>query len=105
MSLSKNTKLRTELMKRWSELELKTSDIIRDANERNRKLHAAQMSRYLKGVKGGPCEEDLLWLAWRWGVRVQMVLGKAVIRNNKIVYEIAPYNEAECLQSLKKIFG
>jgi len=105
MSLAKNTKLRKEILKRWKELEKRPSDIIRDANERGRKLHAAQMSRYIKGEKGGPCEEDLLWLAWRWGVRVQMTLGKAVIRDGKIVYEIPPYDEQECLQSIKKIFG
>lgn len=104
MSLSKITKLRKELIKRWGELDLKTSDIIRDANERGRKLHAAQMSRYIKGEKGGPREEDILWLSYRWGIPVRMSVGTAVVTEGKITYEIRPYNESECLESLKKVF-
>lgn len=103
MSLSKLSRLRTELQKRWKELGLKTSDVILDANERGRKLHAAQMSRFLKGMKGGPSEDDILWLSWRWGICVQINLGKAVIKDGKVVYQITPYNEAECLKAIKSL--
>ena len=43
MGLAKITKLRTLLQKRWKELGFRPSDIIRDANERGLKLHAAQI--------------------------------------------------------------
>ena len=105
MILGKNPVLRKELLKRWKDLGLKPADIIRDARERGVKLYASQMSRYMKGEKGCPCEQDLLWLAWRWGVRVQMVVGRAVVKEGKITFEVPPYNEEECLASIKKLFG
>jgi hypothetical protein len=104
MGLAKITKLRTLLQKRWKELGFRPSDIIRDANERGLKLHAAQMSRYIKGEKGGPSDNDIMWLAYRWGIPVRMNIGEPVITEGKITYEIRPYNEQECLESIKKVF-
>lgn len=81
--------------------------IIQDASERNFKITAGCLSRYFanKTNKSILSEEQIIWLCVRYGLPIQLIVGKIVIDNNKIGIEIPRYNESESLKLLKQIFN
>jgi len=92
------------LLKRWEELELKDSHIIKDAEERGMKLTKSNMSNYRQstGVPHGMTQKQVLWLAIRYGINVMITIGQPVVKNGDIVYEIDKYNELNCIKNLNK---
>ena len=81
--------------------------VIQDASERNFKITAGCLSRYFanKTNKSILSEEQIIWLCVRYGLPIQLIVGKIVIDNNKIGIEIPRYNESESLKLLKQIFN
>ena len=81
--------------------------VIQDASERNFKITAGCLSRYFanKTNKSILSEEQIIWLCVRYGLPIQLIVGKIVMDNNKIGIEIPRYNESESLKLLKQIFN
>lgn len=81
--------------------------VIQDASEINFKITAGCLSRYFanKTNKSILSEEQIIWLCVRYGLPIQLIVGKIVIDNNKIGIEIPRYNESESLKLLKQIFN
>lgn len=104
MNLVKNTFLRTEILKRFEELDYTQRFIINDASERGMDIKPERLSKYLKGKPGGITEEQLVWLSTRLGIYVNINFGKAVFENGKLMYKVSRYDEAETLKMLNRIF-
>ena len=114
MTLSHDNELRAMIDKRMGEVfgknernnpvNGKQKYLIKDANERGMKITSSRLSKYLKGESGGITEEQILWVATRLGVFINVGYGKPVIINGKLSYEITPYSEDECINRLKIIF-
>ena len=114
MNIVTNPHIKKELFDRWQKLGIRTSDVIRDANERNMNINASRMSRYKSGKsKEAITQYQLLWLCVRWGIPVTITIGRPMVINEngetvpgaKVKYVIPPYNELDCLNRLKLVFG
>jgi hypothetical protein len=89
------------LLKRWDDLELKNADIIKDAEERGMILTKSQMSTYHNSGKG-LTQKQVLWLTFRFGIPVKIMIGNQRIEKNNVIYEIPPYDELACIKALKQ---
>lgn len=115
MSIVKDsTRLRTALHDRFKYLYpsnhkngFKAESVIKDAGERGFKITASSLSRYVNGDvnKNSLSENQIIWLAYRYGIPVQLAIGKPVVKDDKVLFEIGPFNETEALKILKLIFG
>lgn len=85
----------------------KADAIIKDAMERGFKITASSLSRYVNGDvhKNSLSETQCLWLCFRYGIPIQLAVGKPVIKDGKIVFEIPKFNEEESIKLLKLVFG
>ncbi len=105
MNLVNNERLREEVMVRMEKLGFTASFLCADAAERGMAITRDRFSKYVKGKKGGLTDEQLLWVATRLGIYININLGKPVISEGKLKWVISPYQEQECLNRLKLIFG
>jgi len=99
--------IRKAIIKRLEELNKSQQDVVRDAALLGYKIPSDMLNRYLKqgDARGTLREEQIVWLALRYGIYLTLKIGKPVVNeDNKVVYEISPYNEAEALQVLGRIF-
>lgn len=102
-----NEKIRGAIIKRIEELKLSQHDIIVDAQIRGYKLPVDMLNRYLKhgDVRGSLREDQIIWLATRYGIYINMGIGKPIISDtNQIAYEVSKYNEEEALRALSIIY-
>lgn len=97
------------LLKRWEELELKNSQIIKDAEERGMILTKSNMTNYRNcdpndGDKGihGLTQKQVLWLALRYFVPVVVQIGQPEIVKGSIQYSIPKYDELLAIKNLNK---
>lgn len=104
MMLSKNEDLRALIVSRLKEVFKYQRHLIKDAEERGMHLTASRLNKYLKGHEGGINEEQILWIATRLGIYINLGLGKPILKDGKLQYEVTEFNEAEALAKLKKIF-
>jgi hypothetical protein len=105
MNLVQNPEIKRLLLDRWKELDIRVSDVIKDAEERGMKLCPVRMSRYKTGNhKAGISESQLIWLATRYGIFITFNIGEPMIVDGKLKYDVKPYNELRCLLMLNKIF-
>lgn len=83
------------------------SKVIQDAKERNFTITAGCLSRYFasKTTKSILSEEQIIWLCVRYGLPVQLIVGKVVVNEGKIGIEVPKYNESNSLKMLKQIFN
>ncbi len=105
--IKSNEKLRKAIIDRIESLGLNQRDVMRDAAEKGYKLPIDMLNRYLtKGdTRGTLREEQIVWLATRYGVYLQLKIGKPVITPpNKLSYEVGEYNEEEALRILNQLF-
>lgn len=81
--------------------------VIKDAEERNFKITPGCLSRYFAGktTKSILSEEQILWLCIRYGIPVQLIVGRVVVKENKIEIEVPKYDESNSLKMLKQIFN
>lgn len=82
----------------------KQGAFIKDAASRGVIISNSRLSKYLNGLKGGITEDQILWVATRLGIFVNVGYGKPVLINGKLSYEVGDYNESECLARLARIF-
>ncbi len=95
-SIVKSSKnIRTFLQQRMEELNLTPAAVVKDAQERGRKIDSASLSKYLHNPDsvGGLPEETITWVAERWGINLYLNV------------TMPPYNEENALKRLKIIFG
>lgn len=105
--IKSNPKLREAIVNRIEELGLSQQKIIADAAERGYKLPVDMLSRYLHSgdVRGSLREDQIVWLATRYGVYIQLKIGKPVVQESgKVNYEVSKYNEEEALRILNQLF-
>jgi len=115
MSIVKDSvKIKQALLKRLQEIYPSDkgqgyigAKVIQDATERNFKITAGCLSRYFAGktTKSILSEEQIIWLCIRYGIPVQLVVGRITNYDGKIGIEIPKYNESESLKLLKQIFN
>lgn len=106
-SIIKDSKtIHSFILKRIEELKLKPADIIKDAADLNMKIESASLSKYLKhgNCKGGLSEEIIVWLCFRYGIDLSLIVGTPKIKNDKLEIALPPYNEAAALAKLKLFF-
>ena len=99
--------IRQAIIKRLEELNKSQQDVVRDAALLGYKIPSDMLNRYLKqgDSRGTLREEQIVWLALRYGIYLTLKIGKPVVNElGKVSYEISPYNEAEALGVLRKIF-
>lgn len=108
-SIVKDSERIKELLKlRFEELGLSNTKIVEDANERGMQFTNAMLSRYMKkgNVAGGLTEENIIWLCFRYGIEIKLVVGSLrVNKENKIEIVVPPYNEEKCLSIINKLFN
>ena len=105
MNLVNNDKLRIEVVTRMENLAFTAAFLCADAAERGMAIKPDRFSKYVKGKKGGLTDEQLLWVATRLGIYININLGKPVLSDGRLKWNITPYQEQECLNRLKLIFG
>lgn len=83
------------------------SKVILDASERGFKITAGCLSRYFAGKtdKSILSEEQIIYLCTRYGIPLQLVVGKIVVKDDKIATEVPRYDELNSLKMLKRIFN
>lgn len=104
MNLAHNEFLRKEIKKRVEKVFGKPASLIKDANERGMNIDAARISKYFRNKSGGLTEEQILWVATRLGIEIHINFGKPIVKENKVVFELKPYDELESIRRLNKIF-
>lgn len=104
MNLTKNTFLKTKIQERLKELEHTQSFLINDASERGMMIKPERLSRYLNGKPGGITEDQLIWVATRLGIFINLNFGKLTLEEGKATFIIGRYNEGEVLAKLKLLF-
>ena len=105
MNLVNNERLREEVLGRMEKLDFTASFLCADAAERGMVIKPDRFSKYVKGKKGGLTGEQLLWVSTRLGIYININLGKPVVSEGKLKWVISSYQEQECLNRLKLIFG
>lgn len=112
--IKESSKLRTAIHQRLKELYpsnrghgFVNSAVVKDAEERGIKITPETLSRYISGNKdkGSLSEAQIIWLAYRYYIPVQLNIGIAKMVDGKVQFEIPKYNELEALRMLKLIFG
>lgn len=106
-TLVKSSKRIKELLtERFKALELRSTDIVTDANKRGMKFTIAMLSKYMNhdNPDGGLSDDGILWLCFRYGINVHLLVGTPVIKDGKIHLEIDPYNETVAIKKLKVHF-
>ena len=96
ISLVKSNKfLRMAIQSRMEELGLKLQDIIDDAKYYGVSLHKSGLSKYLNNKTIlAMSEENLIWLAVRYGIPIKLEIG-----------ELKPFDEKKALELLDKVYG
>jgi hypothetical protein len=81
--------------------------VVKDAEERGLKITPETLSRYISGKKekSNLSEVQITWLCFRYGIPIQLAIGKPIIENNKFVFVIPKYKESESLGLLREVFG
>lgn len=89
-----------------SKVGIKMAEIVKDSEERGFNLSSDLLSRYFsnKPQKSTMSEIQLIWLAIRYGIPIQLSIGNPEIIEGKVKYTIPKFNESEALKKLKAIF-
>jgi hypothetical protein len=95
------------LKSRLEEIGINYSRVVEDANDRGMKFTNSALSRFLKSgnVNGSLTEESIVWLCFRYGIEVQLIVGSPLLDNGKLKLKIPPYNEDKCLSVIETIYG
>lgn len=117
MNLVSHPEIHKQLLKRWNELDLSSSQIIEDAKERGMTITPASISKYKnaikrdkKGVikstnfKGTLTLIQLLWLSYRYGINININIGTLKIEDGKPVFVVEKFDELKALKKLKEVF-
>ena len=109
MNLVSHPEIHEQLHKRWKELGLKPSEIMRDAQERGMNIDGPRLSVYKNMLKtgktnGGLTFEQLTWLTIRYEIYININIGEPKVVDGKIEYKVPVFNELRALRNLRKAF-
>lgn len=98
--------LREELKKRTrEELKLTLKMICDDATSRGQNISIHSLSKYFSNSDvNNLSQEAIVWLSYRYGIYITLGVGVPKIKDNKVKFEVLPYNEATALKMLDKVF-
>src|SRR6478609_4417439 len=115
MGLVKDSKVLKEALKQRlsyiypsnTKVGIKISSIVKDSQERGFNLSSDLLSRYFsdKPQKSTMSETQLIWLAIRYGIPIQLSIGEPEIINESVKYIIPKFNKSESLKKLKAVFN
>ena len=99
-----STRIRTLLKTRFDELKLSNSQIVKDARERGREITNSSFGRFMNhgNVKSTLSQEDVVWLCFRYGIEIQLLVGSPKVTEGKIKLSVPPYNEELCIKYAEK---
>jgi hypothetical protein len=98
--------LRKGLQDRFKELKLTLKNVIEDAEKYDVQISSASLSKYLnKSPLTNLTEEVIVWLSFRYGIYVNVIIGNPQIVDDKFTSVIIPYDEERCIRFLKKKYG
>lgn len=83
---------------------MKDADLLRDLEERGVLIQRSRWSKYKTNKKGGITDEQLLFVATRLGIIINITFGKPVIKDGVIYREVGKYNEQEAMDRLGLMF-
>ena len=93
--------LRIGLKERFKELKLTLNNVSDDAKKYGININIFSLSKYLtKSDKSNLTEEIVIWLSYRYGIYVNLLIGMPNIIDGKLKMNIIPYNEEQCLKFL-----
>lgn len=95
-----STRIRKLLSERFTELKLTNSVIVKDARARGREITDSSFGRFMNhgNVKSTLSQEDVVWLCFRYGIEIQLLIGSPTIVDGKIKLTVPPYNEELCIK-------
>jgi hypothetical protein len=95
-----STRIRKLLIERLSELNKSNSDVVKDARSRGREITNSSFGRFINhgNVKSTLSQEDVVWLCFRYGIEIQLMVGSPKVIDGKITLTIPKYNEELCIK-------
>lgn len=108
-TLVKSSKVIRKLLKeRFEDLELRSTAITEDANNRGMKFTIAMLSKYLNhdNPEGGLSDDGILWLCFRYGINVHLLVGYPVVdkKTKEISLDLTPKDESWSFKKLDEFF-
>lgn len=104
----KNKAVKKALKDRWAELDIKASEIVRDAKDRvpELKITSDRLSKWLSDkAKSGLTETQVVYLCVRWHIPISINIGIPTINGaGEISYVIPKYDELAAITNIKKVF-
>ena len=98
--------LRKAIKDRFAELDITLQAISDDAALYDININIGSLSKYLTNSKvANLTEEVIVWIAFRWGIYVNVIVGNPQIKNDRLNSIIIPYDEDRCLRFLKHKYG
>lgn len=104
MKLADITKIRTAILSRMEELNLKPADVIREAGSRNMKITPSNFSKYKAGKPGSMTDTQVLWVCCYLAIPISLNVGSLVVTGSA-KWEIPKYNKELSEKLLKNAFG
>lgn len=104
MKLTDNEFLRNAILDRLAEIGWRDSDLIKDAEERGRKIEPSSWTKYKKNKAGQIKDDTLVWVATRLGIDINLRFGKPVFDGKSINWKISPFDELKALQKLNEMY-
>lgn len=100
--IQENETLRLGLKNRFVKLELTLKKVANDASSYGININIHSLSKYLtKSKKTNLTEDTIIWLSFRYGVYVNLIVGTPKIEDNKLKSSITDYDEKRCLKFLQ----
>lgn len=103
-----STTLKQAILNRIDELGLTGGQIVLDAQKRGikgvteRSISVWKNHSYSKGALN---QQQIIWLAYRLGIRVTLKIGEPVFDGKKLKYVVPePFNEEKALKELNEVF-
>lgn len=106
-TLVKSSKaIRKLLVKRFEELKLRSTDVVLDANKRGMGFTIAMLSKYVNHANpdGGLSDDGILWLCFRYGINVHLLVGTPVLKDGEIILDNTYYSEDWSFKKLDEFF-
>lgn len=100
--------LKQAILARMDELGVVNAQIIEDARKRGIKgitHRSLSVWRHHSNAKGALNQLNVIYLAYRLGIRVRLTIGEPVLEDGKLRYIIpTPFNETEAIRELELLF-
>lgn len=103
-----SSNIRAVLKKRLAELGLSNVQVAIEAERFGQKnVNSETLSRYFKGNSlNSLTEESIVYLVYRYGIPIKLVIGQPVkVENGEVKCTLPDYDEHQCIKNLKEICG